>query len=182
MLYSDLIEKSINKFKNSTKEVNILIGGNPGHVRISSLIDGIFNDNFSDTATITNIKDNIYKYSKNDTSISIIFVSLDYNYYDTLSDLEEYIETNNNDSNIQNKIHIAWIIISEAMLCHMIQQNSSFRYGEGNLICLLLKYQIPVISVIEYSTLLNYDVRKEMIDWYPEIKVVSIFNEKKNEI
>lgn len=136
----DIIKEAMQKAKGKMKKVNILIAGKTG-VGKSTLVNGVFDDNLATTGSGKPVTQNITEYKKEDLPIILTDTKgLEIqDYKNIITDLENYINTKNNDSNPENHVHLAWICIDE----------NSRRIEDAEIeLTNFLNTKIPVIAVI----------------------------------
>lgn len=157
----EIIKEAMKKAKGKMKRVNILIAGKTG-VGKSTLLNAVFDDNLATTGSGKPVTQNIKEYRKEESPISLFDTKgLEIqNYKSIITDLENYINSRNNDSNPENHIHIAWICLDE----------NSRRIEDAEIeLTKFLSEKIPVVAVITKA--INDDgFRQKVKELLPNIK------------
>jgi len=162
--FSNIAEDAVDKFRKDMGNINILVAGKTG-VGKSTLINAIFHDNLAETGIGKPITQNIHEYTKEGSPVSIIDTKgLELKDYQLIIDyLKTFIKERKNRENINDKLHVAWICISES--------SSRIEEAEVELINMLTEFNIPVIVVIT-KALVDNGLKESIEQTCPNTKCV----------
>jgi len=136
--FKSITRGAITKFRKDLGKVNIIVAGKTG-VGKSTLVNAIFNKELASTGVGKPVSQNITEYSIPEFPISIIDTKgLEIKDYKKIIDnLKNYIKKRGKNSDVHNRIHIAWVCISE--------EASRFEAADKELVKMLSEYMSVII-------------------------------------